>query len=66
MGCVIPPLAGRMVIAHHRPHSERFCDVTLAVKFYCDCDFAKSFRMGPHNNDLWLLFTCGVAPQVNG
>ena len=31
-----------------RPHSERFCDVALIVKFYCDCDVAKSLRMGPN------------------
>ena len=31
----------------NRPHSERFCDVAVTVKFYCKCDVAKSFRMGP-------------------
>ena len=30
-----------------RPHSQRFCDVTVTVTFYCKCDVAKSFRMGP-------------------
>ena len=30
-----------------KPHSERFCDVALTVKFYCDCDVTKSLRMGP-------------------
>ena len=30
-----------------RPHSQRFCDVALRVKFYYDCDVAKSLRMGP-------------------
>ena len=33
--------------ALQRPHSQRFCDVTVTVKFYCKCDVAKSFRMGP-------------------
>ena len=33
---------------NQRSHSERFCDVALTVKFYCDCDVAKSLRMGPH------------------
>ena len=32
---------------YKRPHSERFCDVALRVKFYCECDVAKSLRMGP-------------------
>ena len=32
----------------HRPHSQRFCDVALRVKFYYDCDVAKSLRMGPN------------------
>ena len=40
---------------HLRPYSERFCDVTLTVKFYCDCDVAKSLRMGPL---LAYYFTC--------
>ena len=30
-----------------RPHSQRFCDVAVTVKFYLKCDVAKSFRMGP-------------------
>ena len=30
-----------------RPHSQRFCDVAVTVKFYCKCDVAKSFRMRP-------------------
>ena len=30
-----------------KAQSERFCDVALTVKFYCDCDVAKSLRMGP-------------------
>ena len=30
-----------------RSHSERFCDVAVTVKFYCKCDVAKSFRVGP-------------------
>ena len=34
-------------VCDSRPHSERFCDVALTVKFYCDCDVAKSLRMGP-------------------
>ena len=34
-------------VPHRRPHSERFCDVALTVKFYCDCEVAKSLRMGP-------------------
>ena len=32
------------------PHSERFCDVALTVKFYCDCNIAKSLRMGPNTS----------------
>ena len=36
-----------MPISNMRPHSQRFCDVALTVKFYCDCDVAKSLRMGP-------------------
>ena len=35
-----------------RPHSERFCDVALTVKFYCGCDVAKSLRMGPRESGL--------------
>ena len=27
-----------------RPHSQRFCDFAVTVKFYCKCDVAKSFR----------------------
>ena len=39
-----------------RPHSQRFCDVAVTVKFYCKCDVAKSFRMGPLiTMDTWLL-----------
>ena len=40
-------LKGKWKEAENRPHSERFCDVALTVKFYCDCDVAKSLRMGP-------------------
>ena len=28
-------------------HFASFCDVAVTVKFYCKCDVAKSFRMGP-------------------
>ena len=38
----------------YRPHSERFCNVALTIKFYCDCDIAKSLRMGP-NQILFVL-----------
>ena len=31
------------VALYNRPHSQRFCDVTVTVKFYCKCDVAKSF-----------------------
>ena len=33
----------------NRPHSQRFCDVAVTVRFYCKCDVAKSFRMGLSN-----------------
>ena len=42
------PSAAFPVRRRHRSHSQRFCDVALKVKFYCDCDVAKSLRMGPH------------------
>ena len=32
---------------HLRPYSQRVCDVAHTVKFYCECDVAKSLRMGP-------------------
>ena len=38
---------GGFHIYDFRPHSERFCDIALKVKFYYECDVAKSLRMGP-------------------
>ena len=42
----------RLVRGYRRPHSERFCDVAFTVKCYCDCDVAKSLRMGPHATEI--------------
>ena len=36
-----------LIVTDKRPHSQRFCDVAVTVTFYCKCDVAKSFRMGP-------------------
>ena len=31
----------------YRPILQRFCDDAFTVKFYCECDVAKSLRNGP-------------------
>ena len=47
-----------------RPHSERFCDVALKVKFYCDWDVAKSLRMGPITKTVYCLLDTFAYSQL--
>ena len=50
-GSFLPTCVGGVLVSRVkyflRPHSERFCDVAITVNFNCDCNVAKSLRMGP-------------------
>ena len=53
-------------IKHLRPHSQRFCDVAVTVKFFSKCDVAKSYRMGPLVEENERQVGCvNIAPVEN-
>ena len=53
--CECIPMMGGHVRADWwsmRSNSQRYCDVAITVKFYSNCDVAKSLRIGPINSNL--------------
>ena len=41
------PLENPTTFYYRMPNSQRFCNITLIAKFYCECDVAKSLQIGP-------------------